>query len=47
MVISMKVLLTPLPIVDYVITHEMDHLKVMDQSPRFWETLEMLDSAYR
>jgi predicted metal-dependent hydrolase len=27
------------PIVDYVVAHELSHLRVMDHSPRFWDTV--------
>jgi predicted metal-dependent hydrolase len=26
-------------IVDYVVAHELSHLRVMDHSPRFWDTV--------
>ena len=47
LILNWKVFLAPMPVVDYVIAHEMAHLKVMDHSQKFWETLEMLNPAYR
>jgi predicted metal-dependent hydrolase len=32
-----RLLLAPEPVVDYVVWHEVCHLKVMDHSPRFWK----------
>jgi predicted metal-dependent hydrolase len=31
-----RLLLAPEPVVDYVVWHEVCHLRVMDHSPRFW-----------
>ena len=36
-----------LPIIDYVVAHELAHLRVMDHSPRFWEVVESLVPDYR
>jgi predicted metal-dependent hydrolase len=35
-----RLLLAPVPVLDYVVEHEVCHLEVMDHSPRFWRLLE-------
>ena len=35
-----------LPVIDYVVAHELAHLRVMDHSPRFWETVESVVPDY-
>ena len=35
-----------LPLIDYVVAHELAHLRVMDHSPRFWETVESVVPDY-
>lgn len=35
-----------LPVIDYVVAHELSHLRVMDHSPRFWETVRSVVPEY-
>lgn len=37
----------PLPVIDYVIAHEVAHLREMNHSPRFWAQVETLCPDYR
>ncbi|WP_427914541.1 M48 family metallopeptidase [Ramlibacter sp. MMS24-I3-19] len=36
-----------LPVIDYVVAHELSHLRVMDHSPRFWETVATVVPQYQ
>ena len=42
-----RLLLSPEPVLDYVIWHEVCHLEVMDHSPRFWALLAERCPDYR
>ena len=35
-----------MPVIDYVVAHELSHLRVMDHSPRFWETVRSVVPDY-
>jgi hypothetical protein len=35
-----------LPVIDYVVAHELSHLRVMDHSPRFWDTVSTVVPDY-
>ena len=35
-----------LPVIDYVVAHELSHLRVMDHSPRFWDTVGTVVPEY-
>lgn len=34
-------------VIDYVVAHELSHLRVMDHSPRFWDTVESVMPDYQ
>jgi hypothetical protein len=35
-----------LSVIDYVVAHELSHLRVMDHSPRFWDTVRSVVADY-
>lgn len=42
-----KLLLLPPPVIDYVIVHELAHLKEMNHSPKFWKQVENAMPDYK
>lgn len=42
-----RLVMAPLPIVDYVVIHELCHLKVPNHSARYWETVAKLLLDYK
>lgn len=44
--LNWRLMLTPTPIVDYVIAHELCHLKTPNHSPQFWSLLANVDRHY-
>ncbi|TXT36869.1 MAG: hypothetical protein FD135_3981 [Comamonadaceae bacterium] len=36
----------PVSVIDYVVAHELSHLRVMDHSPRFWDTVRSVVPDY-
>lgn len=45
--LSSRLLFAPLPVLDYVIIHELAHLKEMNHSPRFWKLVEDVMPSYK
>jgi len=45
--LSSRLLLTNRDVIDYVIVHELSHLKVMDHSPAFWKIVESVMPDYQ
>lgn len=45
--LNSAVLKMPPPVIDYVIVHELCHLKVRDHSPQFWELVRKHSPQYK
>lgn len=41
-----RLLLAPLPVLDYVVTHELCHLRELNHSPRFWSLVALARPDY-
>lgn len=44
---SFRLILTPPEIIDYVICHELSHLKEMNHSQKFWNEVSRMDPHYK
>ena len=42
-----RLIMAPLPIIDYVVVHELSHVQVKNHSKRFWNKLNVLMPDYR
>jgi len=45
--LNWKIIMAPMGAVDYVIVHELSHLKVPNHSPRFWREVEKILPDYK
>jgi predicted metal-dependent hydrolase len=39
--------MAPLDVIDYVVLHELAHLRVRNHSPKFWELVASIDANYK
>lgn len=44
---SWRLVMAPLDVIDYVVIHELVHLRVKDHSQRFWQAVERLCPEYK
>ena len=44
---SWRLIMAPYPVIDYVILHELAHIKVKNHSPQFWDFLETLCPGWK
>lgn len=45
--LNWRLIWLPLPVIDYVVCHELAHLNEMNHSPRFWSMVEQLCPEWR
>lgn len=45
--LSWRLIMAPEEILEYVVAHEVAHLKHMNHSPKFWETVELLCNDHK
>ena len=42
-----RLVMAPLEVIDYVVIHELSHLRVRDHSRKFWNVVEAIDPEYK
>ncbi|MDO9303429.1 MAG: M48 family metallopeptidase, partial [Anaerolineales bacterium] len=42
-----RLVMAPLAVIDYVVAHELVHLRVKDHSSKFWKTVESIYPDYK
>ncbi len=42
-----RLIMSPLSVIDYVVVHELAHLRVKDHSRKFWQLVESIDPDYK
>lgn len=42
-----RLVMAPLEVIDYVVIHELVHLRIKDHSAKFWRAVETIDPGYR
>jgi len=44
---SWRLMMAPLPVIDYIVVHELGHIQEKNHSPRFWKIVETTLPDYR